>query len=356
MRMIEAASKAISIGGRSIGPGQPPFIVAELSANHNGSIDRALALVDAAKAAGADAVKLQTYTPDTITLNHDAPEFRITGGPWAGRTLYDLYQEAYTPWEWHEALFKRARELDLVVFSSPFDPTAIEFLETLDCPAYKIASFEAVDLPLIRRAAATGKPLVISTGLANEQEIREAVDAARDAGCRELVLLHCVSSYPAPAADSNLLTIPHLSRTFGVPVGLSDHTAGTAVSVAAIALEACLIEKHMTLARADGGPDAAFSLEPDEFGRLVTDCRQAHLALGTVNYGLKQSEASNASFRRSLYFAAPVRKGEIIGPHHVRSVRPGHGLEPKYFDQVIGRRAACDIAFGTPVSWALIES
>jgi N-acetylneuraminate synthase len=342
------------IAGRPVGLGQAPFIVAELSGNHNGRIERALALIDAAKAAGADAIKLQTYTADTITIDHDSPQFRLSGGPWDGRTLYDLYGEASTPWAWHEALFDHARQLGLVVFSSPFDPTAIDFLETLDCPAYKIASFELIDLPLIRKAAATGKPLIMSTGMADECEVGEALAAAEGAGCDALILLHCVSAYPAAASDSNLVTMPQLARTYGVPVGLSDHTHGSAVSVAAVALGATLIEKHFTLARADGGPDSGFSLEPAEFTTLVQDCATAYSALGSVQQGPKSAEIGNRAFRRSLYFVSDIAAGEIIGPEHVRSIRPGYGLEPKLIDEVIGKRVRLDCARGVPVAWDAI--
>jgi pseudaminic acid synthase len=346
----------IEISGRRVGRGQPPLIVAELSGNHNASLERALQLVNAAKSAGADAVKLQTYTADTITIDHSSPEFRIAGGPWDGRTLYDLYRSAHTPWDWHPAIFTRARELDLIVFSAPFDDTAVDFLETLGCPAYKIASFELVDLPLIRRAARTGKPLIMSTGMANLAEIGEAVESARDAGCNELALLHCVSSYPAPEEDSNILTLPDLARNFAVPCGLSDHTLGTAVAVAAVALGASIIEKHLTLARADGGPDAGFSMEPSEFAALSRDCRSAYAALGRVYYDLKGSEAGNLQFRRSLYFVADLAPGEVILPEHVRSIRPGNGLPPKFLDQIVGRRVTRTVGRGTPVSWVLIDS
>ncbi len=348
-------STEITIAGRRIGRAQPPLIVAELSGNHNGSLDRALALIDAAKEAGADAVKMQTYTADTITIDHPGPEFRIAGGPWNGRTLHDLYEEAHTPWEWHAAMFARARAHGMLVFSAPFDDTAVDFLETLDCPAYKIASFELVDLPLIRKAAATGKPLIMSTGMANRDEIGEAVTAARDAGCKELVVLHCVSSYPAPDEDSNLLTLPDLAQMFSVPAGLSDHTLGTAVAVAAIGLGAVVIEKHLTLARADGGPDSGFSLEPDEFAALARDCRSAHAALGRVHYDLKGSEAGNVQFRRSLYFVADLAAGDTIAARHVRSIRPGYGLAPKFLDEIVGRRVRRAVARGNPVTWDAIE-
>lgn len=338
-----------------LGSIRPPLIVAELSGNHNGCIERAFALIDAAKQAGADAVKLQTYTADTLTIDHNSPEFVLSGGPWDGRTLHDLYQEASTPWDWHPALFARARELGLLAFSSPFDSTAVDFLESLDCPCYKIASFEIVDLPLIRKAASTGKPLIMSTGIANLGEIQEAVDAARAGGCTDLVLLHCISSYPAKAEDSNLLTLPNLRETFGVPVGLSDHTPGTAVAVSSIALGACLVEKHMTLARADGGPDATFSLEPTEFNALARDCRDAYVALGRVHYDSKGCEAASATVRRSLYFVTDIDEGETITTKHVRSIRPGFGIGPKYLDYVIGSRATTNVTRGTPVSWNLFR-
>lgn len=344
------------IAGRPIGPGHPPYIVAELSGNHNGRLESALALMDAMKAAGADAVKLQTYTADTITIDSDRPEFLIRGGPWDGRRLYELYQEAHTPWEWHAALFARGRELGLPVFSSPFDFTAVEFLESLDAPAYKIASFECVDLPLIRRCAATGKPLVISTGLASLEEIGEAVTAARGAGAKDIVLLHCVSAYPAPADQYNLRRMPELAKRFGVWAGLSDHTLGSTTAVAAASLGAVLIEKHVTLARADGGPDAGFSLEPDEFAKMVRDVREAWQALGSGAFIRQAAEEPNAIFRRSLYVVADMRAGEIFTAANLRSIRPGHGLPPKHYEAILGRRATRDIARGTPVDWPLVES
>ena len=337
-----------SIAGRPIGPGHPPFVIAELSGNHNGSLDRALALLDAAAATGADAVKLQTYTPDTITLDHDGPGFVIKGGLWHGRRLHELYAEAHTPWEWHEALFARARDLGVILFSSPFDATAIDLLESLGAPAYKIASFEAVDLPLIARAAATGKPLIISTGLCNLAEMADALDAAKAAP--GVALLHCVSAYPAVFSDANLATIPDMAARFGCVIGLSDHTPGSAAAAAGVALGAAIIEKHITLARADGGPDAAFSLEPDEFVRLVTDCRQAWEAVGRVSYDVEGSEAANLQFRRSLYAVADIAAGEAFTPANVRSIRPGFGLAPKRLPEVLGRRATRAIARGTPLS------
>jgi N-acetylneuraminate synthase len=345
----------IVIAGCRIGPGHPPYVIAEMSGNHNGDINRAFALLEAAKKAGADAVKLQTYTADTITIDHSGPGFRIEGGLWDGRTLYDLYREAHTPWDWHPRLFARARELGITVFSSPFDPTAINFLETLGAPAYKIASFEIVDLPLIERAAKTGKPLIISTGIAGIGEIGEAVEAARGAGCRELALLHCTSGYPTPPEDSNLRTIPNLADAFGVVAGLSDHTPGTAVPVAAVALGASLIEKHFTLRRADGGPDAAFSLEPEELTALVANCRTAWTALGKVNYELEASEKGSKIFRRSLYAVKDIPAGAPLTPDNVRSIRPGYGLPPKHLPEIIGRRAGRAIARGTPLSWSLLE-
>jgi pseudaminic acid synthase len=344
------------IADRPIGPRHPPYVVAELSGNHNGRLDSALALMDAMKAAGADAVKLQTYTADTITIDSDRPEFQIRGGPWDGRRLYELYQEAHTPWEWHPALFARGRELGLPVFSSPFDFTAVDFLESLDAPAYKIASFECVDLPLIRRCAATGKPLVISTGLASLAEIGEAVAAARGAGAKDIVLLHCVSAYPAPADQYNLRRMPELARRFGVWAGLSDHTLGSTTAVAAASLGAVMIEKHVTLARANGGPDSGFSLEPEEFAGLVRDVREAWQALGSDEFVRQAAEAPNAIFRRSLYVVADMRAGEIFTAANLRSIRPGNGLPPKHYEALLGRRAARDIKRGTPVDWSLVES
>jgi N-acetylneuraminate synthase len=308
-------------------------------------------LVEAAKVAGADAIKLQTYRPDTITLDSDAEPFRIRGGLWNGRTLYDLYDEAHTPWEWHEPLFTRARALGITMFSSPFDMTAVDLLEDLGAPAYKIASFEAVDLPLIRYVASTGKPMIISTGMADADEIQEAIIAARDGGCRDLAILHCVSGYPAPAADYNLRTIPDMIRRFGVVTGLSDHTLDNATAIASVALGAALVEKHFTLDRNGGGPDDSFSLEPAEFAALCTGVRTAWQALGGVDYGRKSSEAGNVQFRRSLYFVRDLQAGDVVEPDAVRSVRPGYGLPPKYLDQVVGRRVARTVRANMPVSW-----
>lgn len=342
--------REVKIAGRPIGPGHPPYVICELSGNHNGSLDRALAMMEAAAATGCDAIKLQTYTPDTITIRHDGPGFRIKGGLWEGRTLHDLYREAHTPFEWHEALFARARRLGVTLFSSPFDDTAVDLLEGLGAPAYKIASFEAIDLPLIARVARCGKPMIISTGMCNLAEIQDAVTTARASGCREIILLHCVSSYPAIFEDANLATIPHLASAFDVVAGLSDHTPGSAAPAAAIALGACVIEKHFTLARADGGPDAAFSLEPAEFRTLVEDCRNAWRAVGRVTYDIEGSEKANIVFRRSLYAVRPIAKGEAFTRSNVRSIRPGFGLAPKHLPRVLGRHAARDIAYGEPIT------
>ncbi len=350
-----AASRGFAIAGREIAQHSPPYLIAELSGNHNGKLDRALALMAAAKAAGADAVKLQTYTADTITLDHDGPDFRIDGGPWAGRRLYDLYNEAHTPWEWHEALFARGRALGITVFSTPFDLTAIRLLEDLGAPAYKIASFEVIDLPLIEAAARTGKPLIISTGMADLGEIGEAVAAARMAGAGGVVLLHCVSAYPAPPEEANLATIADLAARFDVVAGLSDHTLGTAVAMAAVALGARVIEKHVTLARADGGPDSAFSLEPSELAQLVEGCRASYAALGRVSYEREPSERANLMFRRSLYAVRDISAGEAITEDNVRSIRPGHGLAPKYLPALLGRKARAGIARGTALSWSLVD-
>lgn len=346
---------AFQIANRPIGPDQSPYIIAELSGNHNGDLGRALALVDAAAETGADAVKLQTYTADTITIDADRPEFRISGGLWDGRSLHELYQEASTPWEWHDALFERARAHGLHVFSSPFDPTAVDFLETLDPPAYKIASFELVDTPLIRKVAATGKPLIMSTGIANYAEIEDALRAAREGGAECVSLLHCVSAYPARPEDMRLRTIEALTAAFGVQIGLSDHTLGSAVAVASIARGATIIEKHMTLARADGGPDADFSLEPAEFKQLVDDCRMAHAALGAPIHDRKGVGGANAQFRRSLYVVADVAEGEVLTEAHVRSIRPGLGLAPKHLPEVLGKRAARDLKRGEPLDWSMVD-
>ncbi|MBK1636519.1 pseudaminic acid synthase [Rhodovulum adriaticum] len=344
----------LAIAKRPIGPGHPPYVIAEISANHNGDLDQALRIIDAAQAAGADAVKIQTYRPDTITLKSDAPEFQITEGLWAGRTLYDLYEWAHTPWEWHEALFAHAARRGITLFSSPFDPTAVDLLEELGAPAYKIASFEAVDLPLIRYVASTGKPMIISTGMADFEEITEAVEAARSGGCKELALLHCVSGYPAPAADYNLATLRDMAARFDLPVGLSDHTLDNTTAIASVALGAALIEKHVTLDRNVGGPDDSFSLEPGELAALCRDARTAWDALGKVDYGRKSSEQGNVKFRRSLYFVQDMKAGDEITEACIRSVRPGYGLAPKWTDDIIGRRVARDVKAHMPVQWELL--
>lgn len=345
----------MNIAGRRIGAGTPPFIVAELSANHGGSLERALAVMEAAKAADADAVKLQTYTPDTMTIDSDRADFRIKGGLWDGRKLYELYQEAHTPWDWHGALFAKARELGLTAFSTPFDHTAVDLLEGLSAPAYKIASFELVDLPLIRRVAATGKPTIMSTGMATPEEIGEAVEAFRATGGRDLVLLHCVSGYPTPVEQSNLRRIPQLAAAFDCPVGLSDHTLGIEVAIASVALGACMIEKHFTLRRSDRGPDSAFSLEPEELSALVHGARGAFAALGTGTTMRAQIEESSKVFRRSLYAIADIGAGEAFTAENVRIIRPGFGLAPKYLPDVIGKRAKRALPRGTALSWDAIE-
>jgi len=347
--------KTICISGRPIGPDHPPYVIAEMSGNHNGDIDRAFALIDAAKESGADAVKLQTYTADTITIDHHGPGFDIEGGLWAGRSLYELYQEAGTPWEWHAALFEHAAKRGITVFSSPFDPTAVVFLEELGAPAYKIASFELVDLPLIELCAWTGKPLIMSTGMASEQEIAEAVDTARQAGNEQIVLLHCVSGYPTAIADSNLRRIPRLADRFGTLIGLSDHTPGTVVPTAATALGARVIEKHFTLRRADGGPDAAFSLEPEELRQLVEGTRAGWEALGDGVERVEASEAGSVQFRRSLYVVADIPAGGTFTPDNIRSIRPGFGLAPKEIRQILGKRARHAVPRGTPLGWDMVE-
>ena len=349
-------AKPFAIAGRPIGPQHPPFVIAELSGNHNGELSRALALIDAAAEAGADAVKLQTYTADTITLDHDGPGFRLTGGLWDGRTLYDLYSEASTPFEWHAALFAHARARGLICFSSPFDETAVALLESLDAPAFKIASFEAVDLPLIARAARSGKPLIISTGMTTPDEIAAAVKTALDAGAGGVCLLHCVSAYPARFDEANLAMIARLEADYGCVVGLSDHTPGTAAAVAAVALGARVIEKHVTLARADGGPDSAFSLEPHELKQLTEDCRHAFEALGVAAYRRSETEAHNRQFRRSLYVVRDVAAGAALTAEDIRSIRPGYGLDPAQLPQVLGRRAARALKRGEPLALDMLAS
>lgn len=347
-------SLKVEIDGRPIGSGHPPYILAELSGNHNGELERALHMMEAAAATGADAIKLQTYTPDTITIDYDGPGFKIEGGLWDGRTLYDLYREAHTPFEWHEALFQKGKELGITVLSTPFDETAVDLLAELEAPAYKIASFEVIDLPLVAYVARKGKPMIISTGMASLGEINEAVQTARENGCDQIVLLHCVSSYPAKFEDSNIRTVPHLGEAFGCVAGLSDHTPGSVAAVTSVALGGCFVEKHFTLARAAGGPDAAFSLEPNEFAALVADCRHAWQALGRVSYDRSESERGSALLRRSLYAVEDIRAGEELTKENVRSIRPGHGLPPKHLPKILGRHAHEEIKRGTPLSWDLI--
>lgn len=343
------------IDGRLIGDSEPPYIIAEISANHNGKIENAFDIIEMAKRSGADAVKMQTYTPDTITLNSTKPDFMINEGLWAGNSLYDLYAKAYTPWEWHAELFEHAKRQELTIFSTPFDFTAIELLEKLNAPAYKIASFECIDLPLIRAAASTGKPLIISTGMANESEINNAVETALKFGSGELALLHCVSGYPAPAQEYNLLTLKDMCEKFGVTVGLSDHTLSNTTAIAAVALGATLIEKHVTLDRSGGGPDDSFSLESKDLENLCSDAKIAWEALGKVNYERTEAEKGNVKFRRSLYFVKDLKKGETITSDSVRSVRPGYGLAPKYFDAIIGAKLNRDVFANTPVQAAFLE-
>ncbi|UWQ95889.1 pseudaminic acid synthase [Rhodobacteraceae bacterium M385] len=346
----------MKINNRSIGRGHPPYIIAELSANHNGNLGTALKIIEKAAECGADAVKLQTYTADTITLDCDKPEFQIKGGLWDGQSLYQLYEGAHTPWDWHEPLFAHARKVGITIFSSPFDNTAADLLDELGAPAFKIASFEAIDLPLIRYVAGKGKPMIISTGMADQDEIAEAVQAARDGGCEDLVLLHCVSGYPAPSADYKLATMADMETRYNVPVGLSDHTLNNVSAITSVALGASVVEKHFTLDRNGGGPDDSFSLEPADLEQL---CRDAHIAwesIGSVDYGLKSSERSNKVFRRSIYAVQDIPKGSVITTEHVRSIRPGYGLPPKHLDTVIGSVAREDIARATAIQWDLIET
>lgn len=347
----------ISISGRAIGRGHPPFVIAEMSGNHNQSLARALEIVEAAAKSGAHALKIQTYTPDTMTLDLDEREFHISdpNSLWAGASLYKLYGEAYTPWEWHKPIFDRAKELGIIAFSTPFDDTAVDFLESLDVPCYKIASFENTDLPLIRRVAATGKPLIISTGMASIAELDDTVRAARDAGCKDLILLKCTSTYPATAENTNILTIPHLRELFGCEAGLSDHTMGVGVSVASVALGATVIEKHFTLNRADGGVDSTFSMEPAEMTQLVVESERAWQALGHVSYGATAAEEKSIQFRRTLYVVQDVKMGDVITCENVRSIRPGMGLPIKYLEKIIGMKVMQDVKRGTPLSWKLLK-
>ncbi len=348
----------ISIAGREVGTGCRPFIIAEMSGNHNQSLERALEIVDAAAASGAHALKLQTYTADTMTLDIKEGEFFIEdpNSLWKGRSLYDLYQEAHTPWEWHKPIFDRCRELGLIYLSTPFDDTSVDFLESLDVPCYKIASFENTDLPLIRKVAATGKPMIISTGMATVAELDETVRAAREAGCKDMILLKCTSTYPATAENTNIVTIPHMRQLFNCQVGLSDHTMGVGVSVAAVALGASVIEKHFTLNRADGGVDSSFSLEPNELRSLVEETERAWQALGQVSYGPTEKELKSLVFRRSLYVVEDMQSGDVFTAGNVRAIRPGFGLSPKYFEIIIGKTAKHAIKAGTPLSWDILGS
>lgn len=340
----------LTIDGREIGDAQPPYVIAELSANHDGRLETALGIIEMAKRCGADAVKLQTYRPDTLTIESDRPDFKIRGGLWNGRTLYELYEQAQTPWNWHRALFDKARSLGIAIFSTPFDESAVDFLEDLGAPAYKIASFEIVDLALIAYAARTGKPMVISTGMADIEEIEAAAACARESGCEELLLLRCVSGYPAPAHDYHLSTIPDMKRRFGPLVGLSDHTLENVTAIAAVALGAVAIEKHVTLDRSAGGPDDSFSLEEPEFAALCRDTRTAWRARGQIRYGAQASEEANIVFRRSLYAVSDIRAGERFTSRNVRAIRPGYGLPPSRLPELLGKPASCDISYGTALS------
>jgi pseudaminic acid synthase len=342
------------INERPIGPDEPPYIIAELSGNHNGELSRAIQTIDMAKAMGADAIKFQTYTADTLTIDSNKEDFQIHGGLWDGYNLYNLYQSAHTPFEWHKSLFDHAHKIGITCFSTPFDETAVDLLEDLNAPAYKIASFEIVDLPLIKYVASTGKPMIISTGMANLEEIYEAVETARVNGCQDIILLHCISGYPAPIEQSNLRTIPDLAKQFNVVTGLSDHTLGTSVAVASVALGACLIEKHVTLSREDKGPDSEFSLEPSELHRLCLDTRSAWSALGKAGYERKPVEEASIKFRRSVYVVKDIKKGDVFSKDNIRSIRPGYGLAPKYIENILGKSAVCDLEHGTALQWKYI--
>lgn len=348
-------TKNFLINDRAIGQEYPPYIIAEMSANHNGDIENAFKIIRTAKNMGADAVKLQTYTADTLTLNSKQPDFMIDSGLWAGLSLYELYSKAYTPWEWHERLFEFANREEITIFSSPFDTTAVDLLENLNAPAYKIASFEAIDLELIKYAASTKKPLIISTGMANYNEIEEAIDAARCAGCEDLAILHCVSGYPAPPGNYNLKTLGDMVEKFGVITGLSDHTLDNTTAIVSVAMGASIIEKHFTLDRKGGGPDDCFSMEPNDLENLVSSTRIAHQALGTVDYGLKSSEVGNIKFRRSLYFVKPLKKGETITRSAIRSIRPGYGMAPKFLESIIGLSVTSDVQVGSPVTSDVVQ-
>lgn len=348
---------SIKIGNRLVGRHHAPFIIAEMSGNHNQSLERALEIVEAAAKMGAHALKIQTYMPDTMTLDMDEREFHISDSNslWSGTSLYKLYGEAYTPWEWHKPIFDHARKLGIIPFSTPFDDTAVDFLEGLDVPCYKIASFENTDLPLIRRVAATGKPLIISTGMATVAELDETVRAARNAGCKDMILLKCTSTYPATADNTNILTIPHMREMFACEIGLSDHTMGVGVSIASIALGASVIEKHFTLCRADGGVDSSFSMEPDEMAHLVVETERAWRALGQISYGPTEAEKKSLQYRRSLYVVQDLRAGDMLTSENVRAIRPGMGLPPKFIDIVLGKHIACEVKRGTPLSWEIMK-
>ncbi len=349
--------EVMKIADRLIGKSQVPFIIAEMSGNHNQSLERALEIVEAAAGSGVHALKIQTYTPDTMTIDLDEREFHISDPKslWSGTSLYKLYGEAYTPWEWHKPIFERARDLGMIAFSTPFDDTAVDFLESLDVPCYKIASFENTDLPLIRRVAATGKPLIISTGMATVAELDETVRVARDAGCKDLILLKCTSTYPSTAENTNILTIPHIRKLFGCEVGLSDHTLGLGVSVASVALGAAVIEKHFTLNRADGGVDSTFSMEPNEMAQLVAETERAWQALGQVSYGPTEAEKKSLQYRRSLYIVQDMEAGDVLTKDNVRAIRPGLGLPPKYLDVMLGKSLRYDVIKGTALTWEIIS-
>ena len=348
-------NRSIRIADREISRNNPPYIIAEMSGNHNGDINNAFEIIKIAKESGASAVKLQTYTADTLTVNSRKKDFQINEGLWKGKSLYQLYEWAHTPWDWHKELFEYARSLELTIFSSPFDPTAVDFLEDLNVPAYKIASFEAIDLPLIKYAANTGKPMIISTGMANESEIEEAIDAAKSNGCKELAILHCVSGYPAPSEDYNLKTITDMIEKYDVLVGLSDHTLNNLTAIASVALGASIFEKHITINRENGGPDDSFSLEKEDLMSLCNDLESTWKALGAIDYKRKSSEQGNIIFRRSLYFVKDLRKGDLITRDSIRSIRPGYGISPKYFDDILNKKLVADVERHTPVTFELIE-
>ena len=352
---MNESNSIIKIKDRQIGENHPPYIIAELSANHNGSLERALKTIKMAKSMGADAVKFQTYTPDTLTIDSDKEDFRIKGGLWDGFTLYDLYKSAFTPFEWHEEMFNYAQSVGITCFSTAFDESAVDLLEDLNTPAYKVASFEIIDIPLIQYIASTKKPMIISTGMANKEEIQEAVDVARENGNNELILLHCISGYPTPVEQCNLMTIPDMKNCFGLPVGLSDHTLGIEVSIASIALGASVIEKHVTLNASDKGPDSEFSIEPDQLNSLCIKCKSAWEALGSAGYERKPVEKDNIKFRRSIYVVRDIGSGEALTKENIRRIRPGYGLPPKYFNELIGKRVKSRIEKGTPLDWGMLE-